>query len=72
MKKLDEFLHKKVRLKIYDGKVLEGILHKTEEDCFKEDWNLCLKRKHYVLTDEDLNYLPYVFKKSHVVKIEEI
>lgn len=64
---LEKYLGKKVMIKLYDGEILFGELHKTGEELFKHEPNLYIPKDRYFLTPK----CQYLFKSSHVVKVKE-
>lgn len=64
--KFEEFLGEKVKIKLFDGDILIGELHKTGEEQFKNDPNLYIPKKRYFVTPNS----NIIFRCSHVVKIE--
>ena len=39
---LEKYLGQKVEIKLFDGDILKGVLHKTGEEQFKDNLNLYL------------------------------
>lgn len=66
---LEKYLKQKVKIKLFDGDVIEGILRKTGEEDFKNNPNLYIPKNYYFLTDGSLNTVSCLFRVSHVVKI---
>lgn len=64
-----EFLGKDVVITLFDNDVLEGVLHKTGEECFKHDANLYVPKDRYFVTDSDNHVKKCIFKVSHIKKI---
>lgn len=64
---LEKYLGKKVQLKMHDGDILSGELHKTGEERFKHVPNLYILKDFYFLTPK----CQYLFRSSHVVKVKE-
>lgn len=67
---LEKYLNEKVRVKLFDGEIIEGHLRKTGEEDFKNNPNLYLPKNYYFLTDGGLNCISSLFKVSHVIKID--
>ncbi len=65
---LEKYLGKNVKIKLFDGEVITGELHKTGEEQFKDDPNLFIPLKRYFLTPNPT----WVFRSSHVVKLMDI
>lgn len=63
---LEKYLGKNVRITLFDNEVIEGELHKTGEEMFKNDPNLYIPRKFYFVTNTNL-----IFRSSHVKKLKE-
>ena len=64
-KEFEKNLGKKVKIKLFDNKIIEGELHKTGEEIFKYDPNLYVPRKLYFLIKPQ----SCLFRVSHVKKI---
>lgn len=64
---LEKYLGKKVRITLFDKKVIEGELHKTGEEKFRNNPNLYLPQKYYFL----INPQSCLFRSSHVIKLTE-
>lgn len=69
---LEEYLGKKVKVRIFDGDIYEGVLHKTGEKEYKHEPNLYIPRNYYFLTNESGKLTCALFKCSHVKKIKEL
>lgn len=65
---LEQYLGKKVRITFFDKKVIEGELHKSGEQRFRNDPNLYLPQKYYFL----INPQSILFRSSHVIKLLEL
>lgn len=66
--RLEEFIGKTVRVKLFDDRIIEGELHKTGEERFKADPNLYLPHNYYVLLNSQGTTC--IFRSSHVKKCE--
>ena len=66
---LEKFLGKKVEVKLFNGDIVQGILHKTGEEMFKSNLNLYIPENRYFLTDDNDKCISYLFRSSHVKKI---
>lgn len=66
---LEQYLKKKVKIKLFDGEEIEGYLRKSGEDDFKNNPNLFIPKNYYFLVDKDLNCISCLFKVSHTRKI---
>ena len=69
---LEKYLGQKVEIKLFNGDILKGILHKTGEEQFKDNLNLYLPQKRYFMTDDVGSCVSCMFRSSHVVLIREI
>lgn len=71
---LEQYLGKFVEIKIFDGDVFKGFLHKTGEEQFKNNPNLYLCKNFYFVTgkSESTVCISCVFRTSHVKSIKEI
>lgn len=69
---LEKYLGKTVELTIF-GETLRGILHKTGEEQFKNNYNLYLPKKYYFVCDEyGIPCGNCIFRCSHVGKLRLI
>lgn len=62
---LESFLGKRVEIKLFDGDLIKGELHKTREEKYKHDNNLYLPKNYYFLENPHST----LFRSSHVKKI---
>lgn len=62
---LEKYLGKNVQITMFDGDVIEGELHKSREEMFKNDPNLYLPNNMYFC----INPQSFLFRCSHVTKI---
>ena len=67
--RLEQYLKKNVKIKLFDGEEIKGYLRKSGEEDFKNNLNLFIPRKFYFLVDKDLNCISCLFRISHVRKI---
>lgn len=67
---LEKYLSEKVKVQLFNGNIMEGHLRKTGEDDFKNNPNLYIPKNYYFLTDGGLNCVSYLFRLSHVAKIQ--
>lgn len=66
-KQLEENLGRKVKIRLFDGEVIEGYLRKTGEKDFMNDPNLYIPKNFYFLTDRKSNICKTcLFKVSHI------
>ena len=67
MKRADfeKYLGKKVRIRIFNGQIFEGTLHKTGKEMFKD------KPKYYFVINSR-GVCSYLFRVSHVCKVERV
>ena len=63
--KLEKYLGKKVKIKLFDGEMIEGELHKTGEEQFKNEPDLYIRQKMYFC----INPQSCLFRSSHVIKV---
>lgn len=67
---LEKYLHSKVKVRLFNGDTLIGVLYKTEE-C-KDEINFYVKQNHYVcLLDNGQADKNEIFRCSHVDLIKE-
>lgn len=69
---LERHLEKYVEIVLFDGTVIEGILHKTSEKAFENDANLSIPKLRYFCTCGDKAVSNCVFRLSHIKKISRI
>ena len=69
---LEKNLGQKVEIKLFDGDLLKGVLHKTAEEQFKDNLNLYLPQKRYFITDDVGSCISCLFRSSHVVSLREV
>lgn len=69
---LERHLGKYVEIVLFDGTVIEGILHKTGEKPFGNDANLSIPKLRYFCTCGDKVVSNCVFRLSHIKKISRI
>ena len=65
----EKYLGQNVEIDIFDGTIIQGILHKTGEEIFKNNANLYIPRNYYFCVDDDGEPVSYLFRVSHVKKI---
>lgn len=65
-KTLEENLGRKMKIRLFDGKEISGILHKTDEERYNNIPNLHFKPNYYFLTDEVGNDASVLFRVSHI------
>lgn len=71
--KLNTYLGKKVKIKLFDDDVIEGELHKTDEEIFKNNLSIYWagKNKYILIRKSDItNYYSCIFCASHIKKLE--
>lgn len=70
-KYVETFLGKLVKIKLFDGTVMKGYLHKTGTEKFKNNPNLYIPKNYYVLLNaHDQDIYNVIFRSSHIRKIE--
>lgn len=62
---LEKFIGKKVNIRLFDGEVINGELHKTGEEMFADDPNLYIPKNWYFC----INPQSCLFRCSHVVRM---
>lgn len=74
--KLEEFIGKKVEVTLFDNEIVNGELHKTGEEQFKNDANLYIPHNYYFIVNrQGLNGFAEtscIFKSSHVKKLKTL
>ena len=79
-KYIESFLGKEVKIKLFDGDIIIGELHKTREQKFKNQPNLYIPKNYYFCIYSSINTLvktshvanSYLFRSSYIRKIEEL
>lgn len=69
---LEKYLGQEVEIKLFNGDILKGVLHKTGEEMFKDNLSLYLPQKRYFMTDDVGAYASCMFRSSHVVALKEV
>ena len=70
-KEFEKYLGKRVKIRFYDNEVITGILCRTDDEQFKDNMGLYMRKNYYVLFDDLLNdFCSCLFRVSHVKKIE--
>ena len=67
---LEKYLNEKVKVKLFDGDVIEGYLRKTGEEDFKNIPNLYIPQNYYFMVNDESDCISYLFRSSHVKKIQ--
>lgn len=67
---LEKYLKEKVKIILFDGDELEGCLRKTGEEDFKNIPNLYIPQNYYFMTNDETDCVSYLFRSSHVKKIQ--
>lgn len=74
---VESYLGKKVEIKLFDGDIVIGYLHKTGEERYKGNNNLFLPKNYYLLEYDSYDNFEYkvhssLFRSSHIKSIKEI
>lgn len=71
---LEKYLGKHVKIILFDGDIVLGYLHKTGEEMFENEPNLYIPKNLYFVTliKESNIAFSYLFKVSHIKKLEEL
>lgn len=72
---VESYLGKKVTIKLFDGSVVIGYLHKTGEDNYKKNPNLYIPKKYYFVERDDIfgnKQSSCLFRSSHIRRIYEV
>ena len=67
---LEKYLGVKVKVRLFDDDEIEGYLRKTGDDDFKNIPNLYIPRNYYFMANSDPDCISYLFRSSHVKKIQ--
>ena len=67
---VESYLGKKVEIKLFDGEIVVGKLHKTGEEQYKANNNLYFPKKYYFV--EVYGKTSCLFRSSHIRRIKEI
>ena len=62
---LEKYLNKKVKIELFCGTIIEGELHKTGEEQFRNNIDLYYRPNYYFCIDPQ----SYLFRSSHVKKL---
>lgn len=68
---LEEYLDKKVKVTLYDGVKIEGVLYKTGDKRLELFPSFYYKKNYYFLAGDCLKTTSFLFRSSHVLKIKE-
>lgn len=67
---LEQHLGKRVKITLFDETVIDGFLHKTGEESFKNEPNLYVPRNYYFCTASQSQVpISYIFKVSHIKEL---
>lgn len=67
---VEKYLGKKVEIKLFDGEIVVGELHKTGEERYKGNDRLYIPRKYYFV--ELYGKYSCLFRSSHIRRIKEV
>lgn len=67
-KYIETFLGKNVEIVLFDKDVIKGEFHKSGEELFKNNPNLCIPKNYYFV----INPQSCLFRSSHIRKIKEV
>lgn len=65
---LEKYIGKRVLITLFDKEIIEGELHKTREEQFRNDPSIYLPDNRYFL----INPQSCLFRCSHIIKIKEV
>ncbi len=65
---VENHLGKRVKIKLFNGVICEGELHKTGEERFRGNNNLYIPQNYYFTYNPHNNW---IFRSSHIVSIKE-
>ncbi len=70
---LEKYLGKNVKITLFDGDIIKGVLHKTGEEKFKDEPNLYIPRNYYFCTARGLQkpIACLLFRVSHIKSLKE-
>lgn len=66
--KLEKHLGEKVKITLFDNKIIEGRLYKSSDKLFEKNPSISLNHKYYLLKEKD--DFSCLFRSSHVKKLE--
>lgn len=74
---VESYLGQKVEIKLFDGEVIVGELHKTGEEAYKNNPNLYIPKKYYFVENKLLKdnfgyWHSCIFRSSHIRKIQKV
>lgn len=67
---VESYLGEKVEIKLFDGEIVVGKLHKTGEEQYKGSNNLYLPKKYYFV--EFYGKTSCLFRLSHIRRIKKV
>ena len=74
---VESYLGQKVEVKLFDGEIVIGELHKTGEESYKNNPNLYIPKNRYFVENKLLKdaygyYHSCLFRSSHIRKIKKV
>lgn len=69
---IETFLGQKVEIKLFDGEIVVGKLHKTREEKYKNNPNLYIPKNYYFVEYPYFNNHSCLFRSSHIKKIQKV
>ena len=70
---LEKHLGNRVKITVFDGTVIEGFLHKTGEESFKNVANLYIPHNYYFCAARcSQKPITCLFKVSHIKKFKDL
>lgn len=67
---LEKFLGKEVEVSTINYSTFKGVLHKTDEEKYKDKYEISTKKNYYFCEVENKRYV--LFRSSHVKKIRRV
>ena len=67
---LEKYLGKSVCVKLFDGDMYNGILHKTGEEMYADNPNLYIPRNWYFIADSNNELVSCIFRTTHVISLK--
>lgn len=67
---VESYLGEKVEIKLFDGEIVVGKLHKTGEEQYKANNNLYFPKKYYFV--EYYGKTSCLFRSSHIKRIKKV
>lgn len=68
----ESYLGQKVEVKLFNGEIVVGELHKTREEQYKNNPNLYIPKNYYFVEYPFSFDHSFLFRSSHIRKIQKV